>query len=121
MLEHTADEVPVFGITRTFQNIELFDRATVLQNLLVGRHRHRRTGLLSNIVFSAKAYSEELRHREAVEKVIDFLNLQAFRDKLIVSLPYGVRKVVELGRALASEPKLLLWTNQLLGCLWKRR
>ena len=108
LLEHTADEVPVFGITRTFQNIELFDRATVLQNLLVGRHRHRRTGLLSNIVFSAKAYSEELRHREAVEKVIDFLNLQVFRDKLIVSLPYGVRKVVELGRALASEPKLLL-------------
>ena len=108
LLEYRADEVPVFGITRTFQNIELFDRATVLQNLLLGRHRHRRTGLLSNIVFSAKAYSEELRHREAVEKVIDFLNLQAFRDKMIASLPYGVRKVVELGRALASEPKLLL-------------
>ena len=71
LLEHRADEVPVLGITRTFQNIELFDRATVLQNLLLGRHRHRRTGLLSNIVFSAKAYSEELRHREAVEKVID--------------------------------------------------
>ena len=108
LLKHTADEVPIFGITRTFQNIELFEQSSVLQNLLVGRHRHCTTGLLSNIVFSAKAYREELHHREAVEKVIDFLNLQAYRDKMIGSLPYGVRKVVELGRALASEPKLLM-------------
>jgi len=108
LLARTADQVPSFGIASTFQNIELFEQATVLQNLLVGRHRHRKTGMLSNIIFSPKAYSEELRHRAAVEEVIEFLNLQPYRDKYIGGLPYGVRKVVELGRALASEPKLLL-------------
>ena len=108
LLRNTADQVPGYGIARTFQNIELFEQATVLQNLLVGRHRHRRTSLLSDILFLPKAHKEELRHREAVEEVIDFLDLQAYRDKMIGGLPYGVRKVVELGRALASEPKLLL-------------
>lgn len=108
LLKHSADHVPSFGIARTFQNIELFEQATVLQNLLVGRHRHRQTGMFSNIIFSPKAYREELRHRAAVEEVIEFLNLQPYREKMIGGLPYGVRKVVELGRALASEPKLLL-------------
>lgn len=108
LLNSNADQVSGLGIARTFQNIELFEQASVLQNLLVGRHRHRRTHLLSDILFSPKAYREELRHREAVEKVIDFLNLEHYRDKRIGGLPYGVRKVVELGRALASEPKLLL-------------
>jgi branched-chain amino acid transport system ATP-binding protein len=108
LLKHGADHVPSFGIARTFQNIELFEQATVLQNLLVGRHRHRQTGMFSNIIFSPKAYREELRHRAAVEEVIEFLNLQPYREKMIGGLPYGVRKVVELGRALASEPKLLL-------------
>ena len=108
LLTNTADQVPGYGIARTFQNIELFEQATVLQNLLVGRHRHRQTSPLSDIIFSRKAYKEELRHREKVEEVIEFLDLQAYRDKMIGGLPYGVRKVVELGRALASEPKLLL-------------
>ena len=108
LLKNSADQVPSLRIARTFQNIELFEQATVLQNLLVGRHRHRQTSMLSNIVFSPKTYREELHHREAVEEVIEFLNLQQYRDKMIGGLPYGVRKVVELGRALASEPKLLL-------------
>ena len=108
LLTRSADQVPGFGIARTFQNIELFEQATVLQNLLVGRHRHRRTTVLSDIFFLPKTYDEELRHREAVEQVIEFLDLQAYRDKMIGGLPYGVRKVVELGRALASEPQLLL-------------
>lgn len=108
LLKNSADRVPSFGIARTFQNIELFEQATVLQNLLVGRHRHRKTSLLSDIIFAPKAHREERRHRDAVEQVIDFLNLQPYRDKMIGGLPYGVRKVVELGRALASEPKLLL-------------
>lgn len=108
LLKNTSDQMPSFGIARTFQNIELFEQATVLQNLLVGRHRHRQTSMFSNIVFSRKAYREELRHREAVEEVIEFLKLHPYRDKKIGGLPYGVRKVVELGRALASEPKLLL-------------
>lgn len=108
LLNRNADQVSSLGIARTFQNIELFEQASVLQNLLVGRHRHRRTHLLSDLLFSPKSYREELRHREAVENVIAFLNLEHYRDKRIGGLPYGVRKVVELGRALASEPKLLL-------------
>ena len=108
LLTHGSDQVSSLGIARTFQNIELFEQASVLQNLLVGRHRHRRTNLLSEILFTPKAHREEIRHREAVERVIDFLDLQAYREKMISGLPYGVRKVVELGRALASEPKLLL-------------
>lgn len=108
LLDHRADQVSSFGIARTFQNIELFEHATVLQNLLVGRHRHRQTNMMSEILFLPNARREEIRHREAVERVIDFLDLQPYRDKMIAGLPYGVRKVVELGRALASEPKLLL-------------
>ena len=82
------------------------DRA--MQNLLVGRHRHRKTNAVSEILFTPNVRREEHRHREAVEAVIDFLDLQAYRDKMIAGLPYGVRKVVELGRAVATEPKLLL-------------
>jgi branched-chain amino acid transport system ATP-binding protein len=96
------------GIARTFQNIELFDNATVLQNLLIGRHRHRATALWQELLFTPAAREAELRHREAVEKVIDLLDLAHYRDSLVGGLPYGVRKVVELGRALATEPKLLL-------------
>jgi len=96
------------GIARTFQNIELFDNATVLANLLLGRHAHARTGALANILFLPHVRRAEIAHREKVEAVIDFLDLQAYRETLVSGLPYGVRKVVELGRALASEPKLLL-------------
>jgi branched-chain amino acid transport system ATP-binding protein len=96
------------GIARTFQNIELFEHATVLQNLLIGRHRHRRTALWEELLFLPSVRRAELAQREAVEKVIDFLDLAKVRDSLVGGLPYGVRKVVELGRALATEPKLLL-------------
>ena len=96
------------GIARTFQNIELFEHATVLQNLLLGRHTHRRSRFLEELVFLPRVRALELAHREAVEKVIDFLDLQPYRDSLIVNLPYGVRKVVEMARALCTEPKLLL-------------
>lgn len=101
-------DVPGLGIARTFQNIELFERATVLQNLLVGRHRHRKTMLLEEMFFIGRARAEERAHRHAVEEVIEFLDLQAYRDKYIAGLPYGVRKVVELARALATKPRLLL-------------
>jgi branched-chain amino acid transport system ATP-binding protein len=101
-------EIARLGIARTFQNIELFEQATVLQNLLVGRHRHRQSQFWSETLFTPFVRNEERRHREAVEKVIDFLDLQLYRDKFIAGLPYGVRKVVEMGRALAIEPKLLL-------------
>lgn len=96
------------GIARTFQNIELFDRATVLENLLVGRHIHRKTNLVTEMLFLPSTRRRELEHRRKVEDVIDFLDLQHYRDQKIANLPYGFRKVVELGRALCTEPKLLL-------------
>jgi branched-chain amino acid transport system ATP-binding protein len=96
------------GIARTFQNIELFPNASLLQNLLIGRHCHSRVNFLSELAFTPSVRKAELRHREKVEDVIAFLGLQRHRDTLIANLPYGVRKVVELGRALCIEPKLLL-------------
>jgi branched-chain amino acid transport system ATP-binding protein len=100
--------VAELGIARTFQNIELFEHATVLQNLLIGRHRHRTTSLWQEMAFLPSVRRAELAQREAVEKVIDFLELAHYRDGLVAGLPYGVRKVIELGRALATEPRLLL-------------
>jgi branched-chain amino acid transport system ATP-binding protein len=101
-------EIARRGIARTFQNIELFEHATVLQNLLLGRHAHRRSRFVEELLFLPRVRREELKHRELVEKVIDFLNLQPHRDSLIANLSYGVRKVVEMARALCTEPKLLL-------------
>jgi len=101
-------EIPRRGIARTFQNIELFEHATVLQNVLLGRHAHRRSRFVEELLFLPRVRALELEHREAAEKVIDFLDLQRYRDSLIVNLPYGVRKVVEMARALCAEPKLLL-------------
>jgi branched-chain amino acid transport system ATP-binding protein len=96
------------GIARTFQNIELFANATLLQNLLIGRHCHSDVGFLSQLAFLPSTRKAELRHREKAEDVIAFLGLERYRNSLIANLPYGVRKVVELGRALCTEPKLLL-------------
>jgi branched-chain amino acid transport system ATP-binding protein len=96
------------GIARTFQNIELFEHATVLQNLLIGRHTHRKTGFWTDLFFTQAARQAAVQDRERVEHVIDFLDLQHHRDTLIAGLPYGVRKVVELARALCVEPRLLL-------------
>ncbi len=101
-------QVASLGIARTFQNIELFPNATLLQNLLIGRHCHSRVGLLSQMAFLPSTRRAEIQHREKAEDVIAFLGLQRYRDSLIANLPYGVRKVVELGRALCIEPKLLL-------------
>jgi len=103
-----AHQVVGLGIARTFQNIELFDRATALHNLLIGRHIHGRSTFFSDLLFLPSVKRMELKHRRIVEDVIDFLDLQHYRDQLIQNLPYGVRKVVELGRALCTEPKLLL-------------
>jgi len=106
--KYSPHQVADLGIARTFQNIELFEHATVLQNLLIGRHRRRATSLWQELLFTPAVRRAELAAREAVEKVIDFLELAKVRDSLVAGLPYGVRKVVELGRALATEPKLLL-------------
>ena len=108
LLTRTAADVAGLGIARTFQNIELFERSTVLENLLVGRHTHRRASMLEQLLFLPAVRREEIGHRAAVERIIDFLDLQSHREKTIAGLPYGVRKVVEIGRALAVEPKLVL-------------
>ena len=96
------------GIARTFQNTELFEHETVLKNMLIGRHVHRKTNLLSELLFLPGVAKQELRFREIVEDVIDLLDLQSYRDQVIGSLPYGVRKMVEVARALCIQPKLLL-------------
>jgi branched-chain amino acid transport system ATP-binding protein len=96
------------GIARTFQNIELFEHATVLENLLIGRHCRARPNVFAEMLFTRRVRREELRHREAVEEVIDFLDLANYREQRISGLPYGVRKVVELARALCAGPRLLL-------------
>lgn len=108
LLTKQRHDIARLGIARTFQNIELFEQATVLQNLLVGRHTHRKSSFISEILFTPAVRRAEHAHREAVEHVIDFLDLQHYREKYIAGLPYGVRKVVEMGRALAIKPTLLL-------------
>lgn len=101
-------EVVDLGIARTFQNIELFRNMTVIENLLLGRHRHRRSNLLMEAIFSRKVRRQEVESREKAEEVIDFLDLQPYRTMVVGSLPYGIQKIVELGRALTIEPELLL-------------
>jgi branched-chain amino acid transport system ATP-binding protein len=101
-------KIAALGIARTFQNIELFEHATLLQNLLLARHAHKTSTFFSELLFLPSVRRRELEHREAVEKVIEFLDLQQYRDSFIVNLPYGVRKVTELARALCTDPKLLL-------------
>jgi len=108
LARHAPHEIAKLGIARTFQNIELFEQASVLQNLLIGRHTHRSTNLWSELMFTGKARRAEIAAREKVEHVIDLLDLQHHREAIVASLPYGVRKVVELARALCTEPKLLL-------------
>lgn len=104
----SAHQIAPLGIARTFQNIELFDHSTVLDNLLMGRHAHRSTNWVQDMLFLPRVRRAERGHRHRVEEVIEFLELEAYRDKLIAGLPYGVRKVVEIGRALAMGPKMIL-------------
>ena len=99
------------GIARTFQNLELFANVSTMENLMLGRHLHMKTGLWSGATMfwrKSKAAQEEIAHREHVERIIDLLNVHAARDRAVSTLPYGTQKLVELGRALAIEPELLL-------------
>ena len=108
LTDQPAHQVAGLGIARTFQNIELFEHASVLHNLLIGRHTQRETGLWADMLFTPRTRAAEIRAREKAEEVIDFLDLQHYRDTLVAGLPYGVRKVVEMARALCTEPQLLL-------------
>lgn len=101
-------QVAGMGIARTFQNIELFEHASVLHNLLIGRHTRRETSLWADMLFTGRVRAAEVRARQKAEEIIELLDLQHYRDTLVAGLPYGVRKVVELARALCTEPQLLL-------------
>ena len=96
------------GIARTFQNTELFEHETVLKNLLIGHHVHRKTALWEELMFLPKVRAQDLMFRQQVEDVIDLLDLQTYREQIIGNLPYGVRKMVEIARALCLGPRLIL-------------
>jgi branched-chain amino acid transport system ATP-binding protein len=115
-LTHAAPaEVARAGIARMFQNIALFDTLTVLDNLMLGRHLHIKYGPFAALMWAGRARREEQRQREVVEEIITFLDLGPYRKAPVGSLPYGVKKRVELGRALAMEPKLLLMDEPVAG------
>jgi branched-chain amino acid transport system ATP-binding protein len=112
------DQIARLGIARTFQNIELFNHMNTMENLMLGRHCHLKTGIFGGIFMwgrQSPAGREEVAHREKVEQIIDLLDLQAVRDKFVGALPYGTQKQVELGRALALEPELLLLDEPCAG------
>jgi branched-chain amino acid transport system ATP-binding protein len=105
----------VMGIARTFQNLALFKGMSVLDNIMTGRNLRMRTNLLLQAIRIGPAQKEELEHREFVEKIIDFLEIQAYRKTPVGRLPYGLQKRVDLGRALAMEPRLLLLDEPMAG------
>ncbi|HEY3247370.1 MAG TPA: ABC transporter ATP-binding protein [bacterium] len=102
------DQVAQAGVARTFQNIELFGAMTALDNILLGRHLHFRAGVLRAALATPGWKQEEIRHRARAEQILDFLDLQAVRDNRVGDLPLGRQRMVELGRALATDPTLLL-------------
>lgn len=103
------------GVARSFQNIELFSHLTVLDNLMLGRHIHMKHSVLTSMLWFGPARRQEIAHRQLVEEVIDLLQLQAFRNKPVGSLAYGIQKRVELGRALCLQPALLLLDEPMAG------
>jgi branched-chain amino acid transport system ATP-binding protein len=107
--------IAALGIARTFQNIALFRGMTVLDNLMLGRHIHMRTGVLAAMVRLGPARREEVTQRQVVEDVIEFLEIEALRKRPVGSLPYGLQKRVELGRALAAQPRILLLDEPMGG------
>ena len=113
--ELRPDEVASLGIARTFQNIELFENMTVIDNILIGCHRQLNYGPVSSLLYSKKVKNSELEARKIAEEIIDFLEIEQFRYSYIMSLPYGVQKRVELGRALAMNPDLLLLDEPAAG------
>jgi branched-chain amino acid transport system ATP-binding protein len=108
-------DIAALGIARTFQNIALFSGLTVLDNLMLGRHVRMKSGVIASVIYWGMAQKEDIAHREACEEIIDFLKLQDLRKQPTAALAYGLRKRVELGRALALEPRVLLLDEPMGG------
>src|SRR6266481_5991576 len=113
--QRKPSDIAALGIARTFQNIALFSGLTVLDNLMLGRHVRMKAGVLASVVYWGMAQKDAIAHREVVEEIIEFLKLQDLRKLPTSALPYGLRKRVELGRALAVEPKVLLLDEPMGG------
>ena len=115
LLDVRPDDIARRGVSRMFQNIELFDNLTVLDNLMLGRHQHLSYGMLAGMAYVGRAKRTEVVNRRIVEDIIDFLEIESVRKFPVGMLPYGVKKRVELGRAMAMEPKLLLLDEPVAG------
>ncbi|HYZ93978.1 MAG TPA: ABC transporter ATP-binding protein [Actinomycetota bacterium] len=115
ILNDAPEHIARRGMARMFQNVELFENLTVLDNLMLGRYVHVGYGTLSALVYAGRAKRDEIRNRRIVEELIDFLEIEQYRKQPVGLLPYGIKKRIELGRALAMEPKLLLLDEPVAG------
>lgn len=109
------DKIARMGISRTFQNIQLYTGLSTVDNLMAARHFHFKTNFVESALYFGRGHREEIRHRRAVEETIEFLEMQPYRKTVVGSLSYGLRKRIDLGRALAQEPKLLLLDEPMAG------